>query len=276
MSARRSGLREIPRRIENCAKTSNHGFSDRSLPRLCVNSGRFVSSGLHRRPHGRVARAPDFRGGPRRARRTRRGRNRGWQTVHRPHPALRSRGGARSCAATERNAATGADHRGSRRRRCVDRIRRTVRTTAHWQSRADRSALLAAALADGTNLGLARLADASRGLGYHHLVNVAQWHISDDNYVAARAAIINIHHRHPMAAIWDDGTTSSSDGQYFRAGGRAGAGGSINAKYGIDPNSIISRRSPSALPAGSSNPPHTIRWKIPRDITVGRDGGIVR
>ena len=55
----------------------------------------------------------------------------------------------------------------------------------------------------------------------YHLVNVAQWHISDDNYVAARAAIIDAHHKHPMAAIWDDGTTSSSDGQYFRAAGRA-------------------------------------------------------
>jgi len=55
--------------------------------------------------------------------------------------------------------------------------------------------LLAAILADGTNLGLSRMADASRGLTYHHLVNVAQWHISDDNYVAARAAIINAHHR---------------------------------------------------------------------------------
>ena len=81
---------------------------------------------------------------------------------------------------------------------------------------ADRPALLAAVLADGTNLGLARMADASRGLGYHHLVNVAQSHISDDNYVAARAAIINTHHRRPMAAIWDDGTTSSSDGQISR------------------------------------------------------------
>ena len=103
----------------------------------------------------------------------------------------------------------------------------------------DKPALLAAVLADGTNLGLARMADASRGLGYYHLVNVAQWHISDDNYVAARAAIINAHHRHPMAAIWDDGTTSSSDGQYFRAGGRAGSGGSVNAKYGIDPGAVL-------------------------------------
>ena len=104
---------------------------------------------------------------------------------------------------------------------------------------ADKPSLLAAVLADGTNLGLARMADASRGLGYHHLVNVAQWHIGDDNYVAARAAIVNAHHRHPMAAIWDDGTTSSSDGQYFRAGGRAGAGGSVNAKYGIDPGAVL-------------------------------------
>ncbi len=104
---------------------------------------------------------------------------------------------------------------------------------------ADKPALLAAVLADGTNLGLARMADASRGLGYHHLVNVAQWHISDDNYVAARAAIVDAHHKHPMAAIWDDGTTSSSDGQYFRAAGRAGAGGSVNAKYGIDPGAVI-------------------------------------
>ena len=81
----------------------------------------------------------------------------------------------------------------------------------------------AALLADGTNLGLARMADASHGISYHHLVNVAQWHISDDNYVAARAAIINAHHKHPMAAIWDDGATASSDGQYFRAGGRGEA-----------------------------------------------------
>ena len=104
---------------------------------------------------------------------------------------------------------------------------------------ADKPALLAGVLADGTNLGLARMADASRGLSYHHLINVAQWHISDDNYVAARAAIINVHHRHPMAAIWDDGTTSSSDGQYFRAGGRAGPGGAVNAKYGIDPGVVL-------------------------------------
>src|SRR3954468_7042628 len=42
-----------------------------------------------------------------------------------------------------------------------------------------------------------------------------------------------------MSTIWDDGTTSSSDGQYFRAGGRAGRSSSINPKYGIDPGAVI-------------------------------------
>jgi TnpA family transposase len=93
--------------------------------------------------------------------------------------------------------------------------------------------------ATSVNLGLTRMADASHGISYHHLVNVAQWHISDDNYVAARAAIINVHHKHPMATIWDDGTTASSDGQYFRAGGRGGASGSVNAKYSIDPGFVV-------------------------------------
>ena len=104
---------------------------------------------------------------------------------------------------------------------------------------ADRAALLAAVLADGINLGLSRMADATRGLSYHHLVNVAQWHVSEDNYASARAAIVEAHHAHLMTAVWGDGTDSSSDGQYFRAGGRAGPAGDVNAKYGIEPGVVL-------------------------------------
>jgi TnpA family transposase len=103
----------------------------------------------------------------------------------------------------------------------------------------DKQALLAAILADGTKLGLSRMADASRGLSYHHLVNIARWHVSDDNYVAARAEIINAHNKSKLALLWDDGTTSSSDGQYFRAGGRASGSRDVNAKYGIDPGAVF-------------------------------------
>ncbi len=61
---------------------------------------------------------------------------------------------------------------------------------------ADLAALFAALLADGTNLGLSRMADATRGVSYHHLVNVAQWHVNEDNYVSGRAVIVEAHHRH--------------------------------------------------------------------------------
>ncbi len=104
---------------------------------------------------------------------------------------------------------------------------------------ADVPALLAAILADGTNLGLARMADATRGLTYHHLVNMAQWHINEDNYASGRAAIVEAQHRHPMASRWGDGTDASSDGQYFRAGGRAGPAGDVNARYGTDPGVVL-------------------------------------
>jgi TnpA family transposase len=39
----------------------------------------------------------------------------------------------------------------------------------------------------------------------------------------------------PLAALWGDGTTSSSDGQQFHAGGRGAAIGDINARSGNEP-----------------------------------------
>jgi TnpA family transposase len=39
----------------------------------------------------------------------------------------------------------------------------------------------------------------------------------------------------PIATIWGDGTTSSSDGQFFRSAKRGDAAGDINARYGHDP-----------------------------------------
>jgi TnpA family transposase len=59
--------------------------------------------------------------------------------------------------------------------------------------------------------------------------------ISDENYTAALATITDAHHAHPFAEIWGKGTTSSSDGQYFRAGRGGGGPAAVNAKYGINP-----------------------------------------
>ena len=49
------------------------------------------------------------------------------------------------------------------------------------------------------------------------------------------AQVIDYHHRLPFSRHFGDGSTSSSDGQYFRAGGRGEAQADVNAHYGNDP-----------------------------------------
>ncbi len=97
------------------------------------------------------------------------------------------------------------------------------------------NALLAAILADGSNLGLARMAEASQGVTADQLVWTKSAYIAPDNYRSALARIINAHHALPIAAVWGQGTTSSSDGQFFRSGKRGSGAGDFNAKYGVDP-----------------------------------------
>ncbi|GCA52888.1 tn3 transposase DDE domain protein [Sinorhizobium sp. KGO-5] len=98
------------------------------------------------------------------------------------------------------------------------------------------SALLAAILADATNLGLSRMAAASQGVTRDQLIWTQDAYVREDTYRAALATIINAQHHLPIARIWGDGTTSSSDGQFFRGAKRGASGGDINARYGVDPS----------------------------------------
>ncbi|MBB3589533.1 TnpA family transposase [Sphingomonas sp. BK481] len=96
------------------------------------------------------------------------------------------------------------------------------------------NALLAAILADGTNLGLARMAAASQGVTRDQLVWTKDAYVREDSYHRALSILVDAHHRLPIASTWGAGTTSSSDGQFFR-GGKRMAVGDINARYGVDP-----------------------------------------
>lgn len=98
----------------------------------------------------------------------------------------------------------------------------------------DSAALMAAILADATNLGLARMAESSQGLTHARLIWTAQWHIRDESYAAALASVVDYHHVLPHSAIWGPGTGSSSDGQFYRAGAKGEARADYNAKYGSD------------------------------------------
>jgi hypothetical protein len=97
------------------------------------------------------------------------------------------------------------------------------------------SAVLAAVLADATNLGLGRMAAASQGITRDRLIWTADAYIRPATYQAALARIINAHHALPIAAVWGDGTTSASDRQFFRSARRGDAAGDVNARYGADP-----------------------------------------
>lgn len=98
-----------------------------------------------------------------------------------------------------------------------------------------RQALLTAVLADGINLGLTRMSEACRTTSWRQLTWTADWHIRDECYAQALAGLIDAQHRQPLSSHWGSGTTSSSDAQFFRAGGRGEVGGHVNLHYGQDP-----------------------------------------
>ncbi|CBJ90455.1 transposase (fragment) [Xenorhabdus nematophila ATCC 19061] len=59
--------------------------------------------------------------------------------------------------------------------------------------------------------------------------------IRDETYSAALAELVNAQKSRPLAALWGDGSTSSSDGQNFRVGSHGRYAGQVNLKYGQEP-----------------------------------------
>jgi TnpA family transposase len=99
----------------------------------------------------------------------------------------------------------------------------------------DQHLLLTTILADAINLGLRKMSESCPGSTYAKLTWLQAWHIRDETYSAGLAELVNAQLRQPFAAWWGDGTTSSSDGQNFKAGGRGQFAGQVNLKYGQEP-----------------------------------------
>ncbi|WP_028455993.1 Tn3 family transposase [Chitinilyticum litopenaei] len=107
------------------------------------------------------------------------------------------------------------------------------------ESAKDKTLLLSAILADAINLGLTKMAESCPGTTYAKLSWLQAWHVRDETYSAALAELVNAQFRHAFAEHWGDGTTSSSDGQRFKAGGRAESTGHVNPKYGSEPGRLF-------------------------------------
>jgi hypothetical protein len=66
----------------------------------------------------------------------------------------------------------------------------------------DRRVALTAVLADATNLGLTRMADACAVASYRQLAWTAGWHLREETYRHALAAVVNAQQQHPLAAVF--------------------------------------------------------------------------
>lgn len=122
-----------------------------------------------------------------------------------------------------------------RRTGFLDRFTRAGGATP--RSRELKRNLLAVTVAQATNLGLARMADAS-GIAYDTLAWTQEWYIREETLRAANLAIVGYHQQLPMTAMFGGGTLSSSDGQRFPTKGK-----SITAR----PEQIFRRPRPQLL-----------------------------
>jgi TnpA family transposase len=99
----------------------------------------------------------------------------------------------------------------------------------------DRIGLLTVLLAEGLNLGLSKMAEATSTHDYYQLSRISRWHVEGDALNRALAMVIKAQSALPMARFWGGGTTASSDGQFFSTTRQGEAMNLINAKYGNEP-----------------------------------------
>ena len=99
----------------------------------------------------------------------------------------------------------------------------------------DRIGLLNVLLAEGINLGLAKMAESTNTHGYWDLMRVSRWHVEGEALNRALAMVIEAQGELPMASFWGMGITASSDGQFFPAARQGEAMNLVNAKYGSEP-----------------------------------------
>ena len=99
----------------------------------------------------------------------------------------------------------------------------------------DKLGLLNVILAEGLNLGLSKMANATSTHDFFQLSRISRWHIESEGMAHALAMVTEAQSRLPMAQFWGAGTTASSDGQFFPTTRQGEAMNLVNAKYGTEP-----------------------------------------
>ena len=128
----------------------------------------------------------------------------------------------------------------------------------------ERAALLTTLLADGINLGLSRMAESCQGHSLRQLAWMHDWHVREECYAAALARLIEAHRALPLARVWGDGTSSSSDGQFFALAATAKRWATSTPGTATSPES---RSTPTFPTSSGPSTPRSSRRPPPRRRT---------
>lgn len=79
----------------------------------------------------------------------------------------------------------------------------------------ERTLVLAAILAHGTNIGLTGMASATSGVTLDALLETTRSRLTPENLSAANDTLVNFHLKHPFSKLFESASISSSDGQRF-------------------------------------------------------------
>jgi TnpA family transposase len=79
------------------------------------------------------------------------------------------------------------------------------------------------------------MAEACRTASFWQLARVVGWHVREETYIQATARLVDAQRQLSLVSSWGDGRMSSSDGQFFQAGGYGAARSELNARYGSEP-----------------------------------------
>lgn len=119
---------------------------------------------------------------------------------------------------------------------------------------ADRKVFYAALIAEATNLGFTKMAQACPGVTRRQLQQVAIWHFREDTFALALDRLVTAQHDAPFAEMFGSQNVSSSHGQHIHLGDAGeNAGG---------PAATAAARSLSSIPTS----PAATRRSIPRSL----------
>lgn len=138
---------------------------------------------------------------------------------------------------------------------------------------ADRIGLMNVILAEGINLGLRKMADATNTHTFWELIRIGRWHVEGEAYNRALAMVVEAQAALPMARFWGMGASASSDGQFFVATEQGEAMNMVNAKYGNTPglkaySHVSDQYAPFAtqvIPATASEAPYILDGLLMND-----------